>query len=311
MSLTFKLLSLAIRTAAKPIGNYIKRQAKEHEGFRVFAVNQAQRVHRIDMRMRLGILHDPDAQQRMHDREQRLAEERKRKAEQPTVRTELEQKKHDEQKAKEAADGAAGKPKEEQHKPLKPKIRPLSEARAIELGANFFSEAFIFMVAVGLLLAENYRRSAKENDRRDEVAERLEELEATVLELRSKIDPNLETLNQLHEREEEARDKKKQSTGWLNPRGWIGTKAGEQGDTSPEQDAKIDYRKLQKEAEERVQRIAKQREEAKAAKEAAKEYEKKGIIERAFDKKSPDQKEGGEQQPPTRVDTVEAAGKGR
>lgn len=51
MSLTFKLLSLAIRTAAKPIGNYIKRQAKEHEAFRRFAVNQAQRVHRIDMRM--------------------------------------------------------------------------------------------------------------------------------------------------------------------------------------------------------------------------------------------------------------------
>jgi hypothetical protein len=54
MSLTFKLLSLAIRTAAKPIGNYIKRQAKEHDAFRRFAVNQAQRVHRIDMRMVCG-----------------------------------------------------------------------------------------------------------------------------------------------------------------------------------------------------------------------------------------------------------------
>ncbi|KAM3419677.1 OPA3-like protein [Cercospora zeina] len=310
MSLTFKLLSLAIRTAAKPIGNYIKRQAKEHEGFRKFAVNQAQRVHRIDMRMRLGILHDPDAQQRMHEREQRLAEEKQRKAEQPTVRTELEQKKHDEQKAQEAADAMAGKPKEEQHKSSKPKIRPLSEARAIELGANFFSEAFIFMVAVGLLLAENYRRSAKESDRRDEVAERLEELEATVLELRSKIDPNLETLNQLHEREQAAKEKK-QTTSWWNPRGWSNAKAAEEEDAAGEQDAKVDYRKLQKEAEERVQRIARQREEAKAAKEAAKEHEKKGILDRAFDSKSPEQKETGHQQPPTRVDTVEASGKGR
>ncbi|KAF2218051.1 hypothetical protein CERZMDRAFT_31447 [Cercospora zeae-maydis SCOH1-5] len=310
MSLTFKLLSLAIRTAAKPIGNYIKRQAKDHEGFRKFAVNQAQRVHRIDMRMRLGILHDPDAQQRMHEREQRLAEEKKRKAEQPTVRTELEQKKHEEQAAKEAADAAAGKPKEEQHKPLKPKIRPLSEARAIELGANFFSEAFIFMVAVSLLLAENYRRSAKENDRRDEVAERLEELEATVLELRSKIDPNLETLNQLDEREQEEKEKK-QATSWWNPRGWASVQAAEETDAAREHDAKVDHRKLQKEAEERVQRIARQREEAKAAKEAAREHEKKGILERAFDKRSPEQKETEGQQSPTRVDTVEASGKGR
>ena len=180
MSLTFKLLSLGIRTLAKPIGNYIKRQAKEHEGFRKFAVNQAQRVHRIDMRMRLGILHDPEAQQRMHEREQRAAEEKKRKAEQPTVRSELEQKKYEEQKAKEAADEAAGVSKKEEPKSVKAKIRPLSEARAIELGANFFSEAFIFGVAVSLIVFEQWRRSAKESDRRDDVADQLEELKAEV-----------------------------------------------------------------------------------------------------------------------------------
>ncbi|EME79572.1 uncharacterized protein MYCFIDRAFT_23654, partial [Pseudocercospora fijiensis CIRAD86] len=138
-SLTLKLVSLAVRTAAKPIGNYIKRQAKEHEGFRRFAVGAAQGVHRLDMRMRLGLLHDPEAQQRMHE-------------------------------------------------PHKPKIRPLTEARAIELGANFFSEAFIFGVAVGLLLFENWRSRSKASARRDEVSERLEQLEAEVESLRATLD---------------------------------------------------------------------------------------------------------------------------
>lgn len=136
------------------------------------------------MRMRLGILHDPEAQQRMHEREQRAAEEKKRKAEQPTVRSELEQKKYEEQKAKESADEVAGSTKKEEPKSFKAKIKPLSEARAIELGANFFSEAFVFSVAVSLIVFEQWRRSAKESDRRDDVADQLEELKAEVLELR-------------------------------------------------------------------------------------------------------------------------------
>lgn len=47
----------------------------------------------------------------------------------------------------------------------------------------------------------------------------------------------------------------------------------------------MDIRKLQRDAEERVQRMAKQREEAKAAKEAAKEHEKKGMIGKALEKR--------------------------
>ncbi|EME38409.1 hypothetical protein DOTSEDRAFT_48636 [Dothistroma septosporum NZE10] len=215
MSLTFKLLSLAIRTAAKPIGNYIKRQAKEHDGFRKFAVNQAQRVHRIDMRMRLGILHDPEAQQRMHDREVKLAEEKKKKAETPTVRTADEQKKFEGQQAKEAR----GEKKEDVQK--RPKIKPLSETRAIELGANFFSEAFIFGVAVGLLVWDSWRSRSKEKDRRDDVKERIEQLEAEVESLRNKIDPDLETLHDLSERIKEAKARRN-SYSWYNPAGWVG-----------------------------------------------------------------------------------------
>lgn len=162
------------------------------------------------MRMRLGLLHDADAQQRMHEREQKAAEEKKRKADSPTVRTEEEQRKHDEQKAKDEKDGT----KKKEEKP-KVKIRPLSDARAIELGANFFSEAFIFMVAVGLLLTENYRSSRKANTRRDEVQERLEVLEEAVERLRNEHHlPELEALN---ERIKAAREAK---YSWYNPAGW-------------------------------------------------------------------------------------------
>jgi hypothetical protein len=80
------------------------------------------------MRMRLGMLHDSAAQDRMVERERKLADERKKKAETPTVLSELQQKKADEEAAKEKAEG--GTKKEE--KSHMPRIRPLSEAKAIE-----------------------------------------------------------------------------------------------------------------------------------------------------------------------------------
>ncbi|KAK4550134.1 hypothetical protein LTR36_003101 [Oleoguttula mirabilis] len=213
MSLTFKLLSLAIRTAAKPIGNYIKRQTKDHDGFRRFAVTQAQRVHRVDMRMRLGILHDADAQQRMHEREQRAAEDKKRKQEStPTVRTAEEQKEYEEEQARE---GERPEDEKKQEKRPKVKIRPLSEAKAIELGANFFSEAFIFAVAAGLLVWDSMRNRAKESARRDDVAERLNELEDEVARLRLKMEPELAELS------ERVRRAPEREYGWYNPAGWF------------------------------------------------------------------------------------------
>ncbi|KAI7265583.1 hypothetical protein KC343_g3802 [Hortaea werneckii] len=210
MSLTFKLASLVIRTAAKPIGNYIKRQTKEHDGFRRFAVKQAQRIHQIDMRMRLGLLHDADAQQRMHEREQRAAEDKKRRAESPTVRTELEQRKHDEDQAK--AESAGDKKKEEEKRP-RVRIRPLSDAKAIDLGANFFSEAFIFAVAAGLLVWDSWRSRAKESARRDDVAERIEQLEAEVYRLRREHEPELAELKE--------QVRKTPQYSWYNPNAWL------------------------------------------------------------------------------------------
>ncbi|KAG9948996.1 hypothetical protein KCU85_g4633, partial [Aureobasidium melanogenum] len=181
MSLTFKLASLVIRTVAKPIGNRIKQSAREHETFRRYCVGFAQGLHRVDMRMRLGILHDAAAQERMHAREAAEAAAKKRQSEIPTVKTEVQQK---------ADDAAAADLKEKRSEAPKPRIRPLSETRAIELGANFLSESFIFGVAVGLLVWDQWRSRRKESTRREGVEDRLDALEEhsrQIIELKSEV----------------------------------------------------------------------------------------------------------------------------
>lgn len=167
------------------------------------------------MRMRLGLLHDADAQQRMFDREQKAAEDKKRQAEAPTVRSEEDQQKFDDQRAQDEKDGV--KKKDSKSKTEKAKIRPLSESRAIELGANFFSESFIFLVAVGLLLAENFRSRRSASSRRDELSERLDSVEAEVQILRKQHNlPELEALNEQLKRAKAERDQH----SWYNPAGW-------------------------------------------------------------------------------------------
>lgn len=64
--------------------------------------------------------------------------------------------------------------KEASKKP--PRIRPLTESKAIENGANFISEFFLFTVAGGLILFEQIRSRRKEASRRDMVTDKLEEL---------------------------------------------------------------------------------------------------------------------------------------
>ncbi|KAL4803038.1 hypothetical protein BDV18DRAFT_146158 [Aspergillus unguis] len=172
MSLTLKLSSLAIRTLSKPIANQIKAQAREHERFRRICVSMAQGLHRLDMRLRLGTIRDNAAATRRAAAE---AEARKHKPSSPTVKNEAETKAEEEAIAK--AKAAAS---EADKKPPKPHIRPLSESKAIESGATFISEGFLFLVAGGLILFESWRSRRKENTRRDDVAARLNELEETI-----------------------------------------------------------------------------------------------------------------------------------
>lgn len=53
---TVKIVSLAIRTLAKPISTKLKQQAQEHESFRNLCINIAQALHRNEMKMRVNLL---------------------------------------------------------------------------------------------------------------------------------------------------------------------------------------------------------------------------------------------------------------
>lgn len=67
-------------------------------------------------------------------------------------------------------------------------IRPLSETRAIENGANFIAEGFLFTVAAGLILGETWRTSRNQSKRRDDVDDQLDSLGTKVLELTTRVD---------------------------------------------------------------------------------------------------------------------------
>ncbi|KAK7057712.1 OPA3-domain-containing protein [Favolaschia claudopus] len=66
-------------------------------------------------------------------------------------------------------------------------IRPLSETRAIENGANALAEGFLFSVAAGLILGETYRTSRSQTRRRENVDEQLDELHAKVDDLTTQV----------------------------------------------------------------------------------------------------------------------------
>ncbi|KAK4684613.1 optic atrophy 3 protein, partial [Tremellales sp. Uapishka_1] len=55
---TVKIFSLAIKTLAKPVANTIKAQAAEHARFRNICIGLAQRMHRTEARMRMGLLNE-------------------------------------------------------------------------------------------------------------------------------------------------------------------------------------------------------------------------------------------------------------
>ncbi|KAJ5511207.1 hypothetical protein N7453_003310 [Penicillium expansum] len=150
MSLTLKLSSLAIRTLSKPIASQIKAQAREHERFRK-APSAILLPHNAKLPP-LPKLENTSLQP-------------------PTVRNAADT------KAAEDAEAKAKAAAEEAAKPHHYRIRPLSESKAIESGANFISESFLFLVAGGLILFESWRSRNKESTRREGVEGRLADLE--------------------------------------------------------------------------------------------------------------------------------------
>ena len=185
------------------------------------------------MRFKLGLLQDHATIEKQAARDAAEHQARKHKLEAPTVKTEAQTK----------ADEAAGTKEKERGtdkskpSPLpKPRIRPLSEAKAIDAGANFVSESFLLAIGVGLILFENWRRGEKETSRREDVNEKIRELEGSeksarralvelekeILRLRGEnvkdVSPKKRILPkdvwELDEKEEKADEK--QSLGWIS-----------------------------------------------------------------------------------------------
>lgn len=135
------------------------------------------------MRMRLGLLQDPAVIDRQIKKEVALAEAARKKAAAPTVMTE------EEMKADEAlTDKERESIKKKLEERTKPRIRPLSEQKAIETGANFASETFIFAVGIGVIVFEQWRQRRKAKTARDDIREDLEELQLELKAVKAELE---------------------------------------------------------------------------------------------------------------------------
>ncbi|KAK1835609.1 hypothetical protein QBC39DRAFT_147587 [Podospora conica] len=170
----FKIAALFVRHVSKYGANHIKRQAHDHERFRLFAARYGQVIHQINMRLNVALLRNPEAELRA-----------KEKAEAPTVKTEEQIKREEQLRLK------YGTTPNQSHPVTTPplsvwkrKFRSLPEAKAVDLFADVIGDAFILLVAMGLVIFEYQRNSAKP----DHNLERIKELNAELEELRKKED---------------------------------------------------------------------------------------------------------------------------
>jgi len=102
-------------------------------------------------------------------------------------------------------------------------VRPLSETRAIENGANALAEGFLFTVAAGLIIGETWRSSRNQSKRRDTVDDTLDDLGSKVLELTTRVDG---FAKQWEERLEEERQRNDELTRILERVVEIGLRGG-------------------------------------------------------------------------------------
>ncbi|ESK92277.1 optic atrophy 3 family [Moniliophthora roreri MCA 2997] len=102
-------------------------------------------------------------------------------------------------------------------------IRPLSETRAIESGANALAEGFLFAVAAGLIIGETWRSSRNQSKRRDDVDDKLEDLDTRVTELTTRFNS---LASQIEERLDEERRRNDELSRILERMVEIGLRGG-------------------------------------------------------------------------------------
>ena len=133
--------------------------------------------------MRLGLLQDPAVIDRQIKKEVAAAKAAREKHATPTVKTEEEMKADEEMTEKEKEDI-----KKRTEERFKPRIRPLSEQKAIETGANFVAETFIFAVGISVIVFEQWRQRRKAQNARDDIREDLEELQIELKTVKSELE---------------------------------------------------------------------------------------------------------------------------
>lgn len=161
-----KLGYLLIRTVAKPIAGGIKRQARDHPAFRNFCISVAQSYHRAEVRLKRGL------------------ETNKRRITFPIDRLHTH---------------------EQSNTDLSSTIKPLDEAKAVEVGSEFIGEAIVFIVAGTLLVLDQLNNRQKEQERRAEIERRFNELYTDFARLR---DTHQQLQSQLLQSQQAQPDKK-------------------------------------------------------------------------------------------------------
>jgi optic atrophy 3 protein len=154
--------------------NRIKVQAHEHDGFRRFAAKGGQAMHQLNMRLSVALLRNVEAEMKA-----------KEKAETPTVKTKEETEKQiQREEAQKSSSGKSSGGKDGQQSSRQKstsiwtrKFRPLSEAKAVDLFADVIGDAFVLLVAGGLIIYEYQRSSQKPDYNLERIKELNKELE--------------------------------------------------------------------------------------------------------------------------------------
>jgi len=90
--------------------------------------------------------------------------------------------------------------------PARQHVRPLSETRAVENGANALAEGFLFGVAALLIIGETWRSSRSQSKRRDNIDDQLEALTSQVSSLSERMEALAENVNRRVEEDEGRQD---------------------------------------------------------------------------------------------------------
>ncbi|KAK4333009.1 optic atrophy 3-like family protein [Rhodotorula toruloides] len=82
-------------------------------------------------------------------------------------------------------------------------VRPLSESKAIDTGANFLSETFLFSVAAIIIFGETWRSKRAEGKRRDAIQDALEQNKADIERLQGILNEEKQEREDAVKREKE------------------------------------------------------------------------------------------------------------